>query len=113
MNVCAKEIEWAGGKHVFNLGNKRVLQIIDLTGLPGPNGDTPAAALKRFEDGNYSIGDVERVIELGLQGGGMKASQADDLLGKHVRGKPLGPSAMTAFAILLALFVGEDANASA
>jgi hypothetical protein len=114
MSECAREIEWAGGKHVFNLADKRVMQVIDLIGLSdGPNGDTPAAVLKRFEESSYSIKDVEGVIHFGLVGGGMSPHDADRLLDQHVRGKPLASSAMTAFAVLMALFLGEAANAGA
>ena len=43
---------------------------MQVIGLPGQYGNTPAACFRRFEEGVYSISDVERVIEWGLIGGG-------------------------------------------
>lgn len=114
MNECAREITWAGGKHLFNLNDKRVLLMMTVRGLPGQYGNTPAACFKRFEEGIYSIDDIERVIELGLIGGGMSARAANDLLNAHVRQKPLASNAMLAANVLIALFIGaEHADASA
>jgi hypothetical protein len=108
---CAREITWAGGSHTFNLNHPWVRNVLSFRGIPGPNGDTPAACLARFDAANYSIADVERIIELGLIGGGMPERDVDALLNQHVRGKPLGPNAMIAMEVLAALFVG-DANAA-
>lgn len=114
LDECARELNWAGGKHVFNLNEKRTRLILQHRGLPGHYGSTPAACLKRFEEGIYSIDDVERVITLGLAGGGTSPSEVERLLNDHVRIKPLGPNAMIAFEILGALFVGAvNASASA
>jgi hypothetical protein len=110
MDECARELNWAGGKHVFNLNEKRTRLILQQRGLPGQFGNTPAACLKRFEDGVYGIEDVERVLELGLAGGGMPAREVERLLNDHVRLKPLGPNAVVAVEILGALFVGGAAN---
>lgn len=127
MNECARELEWAGGKHVFNLNDPRVIAVLSGTGpkmarirsgvlkldpLKGSNGDTPAACLKRFDDGAYSIPDIERVVLYGLWGGGLSLSEADDLVAAHVRGKPLAANAAIAFEILAALFMGAT-NAGA
>lgn len=130
MNECAKEIEWAGGKHVFNLNHPRVLEVLagarrknfartrtgalQLDPLSGQYGDTPAAALRRFEEGVYSIADVERVLLYGLWGGGMGFAAADALVGQHVRNQPVARNAVVAYGVIAALFVGaEDVNASA
>ncbi len=108
---CARVINWAGGSHTFNLNHRWVRNVLSFRGIPGPNGDTPAACLARFDGGNYSIADVERIIELGLIGGGMPERDVEALLDAHVRDKPLGPNAMIAMEVLAALFVG-DANAA-
>lgn len=124
MNECAKEIEWAGGKHVFNLNHPRVLDVIagnrsrhfarthtgalPLLPLQGQYGDTPAAALRRFEEGCYGISDIERVILYGLWGGGMGFAAADDLVEQHVRNKPLHRNAVIAYGVLSNLFVGAE-----
>ena len=109
---CARVITWAGGSHTFNLNHPWVRNVLSFRGLPGPNGDTPAACLSRFDESNYSIDDVERVLELGLIGGGMSRRDADAVLAAHVRCKPLAPNVMIAIEVLAALFVG-DANAPA
>lgn len=109
---CARVITWAGGKHTFNLNHPWVRNVLSFRGIPGPNGDTAAACLSRFDAGNYSIDDVERVLELGLIGGGMSKHEVQPILAQHVRSKPLAPNVMIAIEVLAALFVG-DANAPA
>jgi hypothetical protein len=109
---CARVITWAGGTHTFNLNHPWVRNVLSFRGIPGPNGNTPAACLTRFDAGNYSIDDVERVLELGLIGGGMPERDVDALLDTHVRSKPLASNVMVAVEVLAALFVG-DANATA
>jgi hypothetical protein len=109
---CARVITWAGGSHTFNLNHPWVRNVLSFRGIPGANGDTPAACLSRFDAGNYSIDDVERVLELGLIGGGMARREVDAVLAAHVRSKPLAPNVMIALEVLAALFVG-DANAPA
>lgn len=124
MSACAKQIEWAGGKHVFDLGEAKVRAVLaeerakyfgrtsqgvlDLRPLVGQFGETPAACLRRFEENVYSLADVERVILYGLWGGGLSFAAADDLVEQHVRGKPLAPNAPVAFAVLSSLFVGAE-----
>ena len=108
----AREITWAGGKNTFNLNHPWVRNVLSFRGIPGPNGNTPAACLSRFDAGNYSTDDIERVLELGLIGGGMSRHDADAALAAHVRSNPLAPNVMIAIEVLAALFVG-DANAPA
>lgn len=109
---CARVITWAGGTHTFNLNHAWVRNVLSFRGIPGANGSTPAACLARFDAGNFSIDDVERVLELGLIGGGMSERDVEALLDAHVRSKPLAPNVMVAVEVLAALFVG-DANAPA
>lgn len=125
MNECAREITWAGGTHVFNLNHPSVIKMMGdgHIGVPaafvmlgygtgsllkGQYGDTPAACLKRFDESVYSIDDVERIIALGLYGGGVAAAEAAALVEKHVRGQAIAPSAIIAYEILAALFIGAQ-----
>jgi Phage tail tube protein, GTA-gp10 len=108
---CARTVTWAGGTDIFDLGHRWVWNVLSVRGLPGPNGSTPSACLARFHEGTYSPDDCERVIELGLIGGGKTRAEATKLLNDHVRGQPMAPSAMIAIDVLAALFVGaEDAR---
>ncbi|UWU89765.1 gene transfer agent family protein [Bradyrhizobium sp. CB1015] len=102
IDTTGREITWAGGTHTFDLGHPWVRRVMSY------RGPAPAAALARFEASNYSPADVERLIELGLIGGGMPEREVETLLDAHVRGKPLGPNVMLASAVLSALFVGAD-----
>lgn len=114
MSESARTITWAGGTHVFDLNHKDALLRMQVIGLPGQYGNTPTACFRRFEEGVYSISDVERVVEWALIGGGTAPREAAKIVQDHVRGKPLGPSAMLAMNVLTALFVGADhADASA
>jgi hypothetical protein len=105
---CARVVTWAGGTHTFDLSHPWVWQVISIRGLPGPNGSTPVACLARFDGGTYSTDDVERIIELGLIGGGASRQEADAILNNHVRGKPILPNVLLAMQVLTALFVGDS-----
>ena len=108
---CARATTcWGGGPYIFNLNHPWVRNVLAYRGIRDPL-DTPAACLLRFEHAAYSDIDVERIIELGLIGGGMAERDVEALLDAHVRGQPLGPNAMIAMGVLAALFVG-DANAA-
>jgi hypothetical protein len=100
---CAVEIEWAGGKQVFSLNSPWVRRVLDYRGI---NGSPPAACLARFQSDQYSLDDIERVIELGALGGGMGEREVEAMLDAHVRGQPVAPNAVLANQILAALFVG-------
>lgn len=111
-----KTITWAGGTHAFDLTSRRVSWMLLQAQhpFPGQYGSTPAACLRRFEESVYSPDDVERVIRIGLIGGGLPEAEADILVAAHVRGKPLAPSAAVAFEVLASLFVEvTDAGTSA
>jgi hypothetical protein len=111
---CAREITWAGGKHTFNLNHPWVRNVLSVRSLPGQFGDTPAACLKRFDESVFSPEDVERILELGLIGGGLSRADATKLIDQHVCGKPIAPNAVIAFQVLAALVVGKvEANADA
>jgi hypothetical protein len=105
---CARVVTWAGGAHTFDLSHPWVWQVLSIRGLPGPNGSTPVACLARFDSGTYAIEDVERIIELGLIGGGATRQEADAILNDHVRGKPILPNVLLAMQVLTALFVGDS-----
>ncbi|MGY4332777.1 hypothetical protein ACVWWG_007194 [Bradyrhizobium sp. LB7.2] len=101
---CAREITWAGGTHTFTLADRWVQRVLSWRGI---HGFSPSVALARFENGSYTADDVERVIELGLLGGGTPEPDVEALLDQHVRGKPLAPNALIANQVLVALLIGE------
>src|ERR1700712_5217801 len=96
ISKCARVVTWAGGTHTFDLSHPWVWSVLSVRGIPGPNGATPVACLARFDAGTYSIEDVERVLELGLIGGGATIGVAHAILKDHVRGKPILPNALLA-----------------
>jgi len=111
---CARELEWSGGKHVFNLGHPWVRNVLSIRGLPGQFGDTPAGCLKRFDESVFSLDDVALILELALVGGGLSRADAAKLIDRHVSDQPVAPNAVIAFQVLAALFIGkEQANADA
>jgi hypothetical protein len=122
LTSCGRSERFAGQERDFDLGQRYVLCVLSgdpgsaqtewmmrygmEAPLTGQYGDTPAACLKRFENGVYSIRDVEILLSLGLWGGGMPLSDAIRLSNENVRGKPLGDHAALAFRVLGSLFVG-------
>lgn len=113
MSECARVIHWADRSDTFDLAHPWVRNVLAYRGLPGQFGDTPVACLKRFEEGVYSTDDVERVIELGLIGGGKSRADAHALVEQHVRRSPIGSSAIVAFDVIAALFIGAVPDAVA
>lgn len=107
MSDCGQELTWAGGTHRFDLNHPWVRNVLNVRGLPGDNGTSPAACLRRFEEGSYTENDVARVLELGLIGGGLSRTDAARLVNEHVRNSPIMPSAIVAFAVLQSLFLGK------
>ncbi|CEG09487.1 hypothetical protein BN961_02913 [Afipia felis] len=103
-------ITWTGGTHNFDLRAPRIRWLLAEAQhpFPGQFGSTPAAAMKRFDESVFSPDDVERVLRLGLIGGGMPSAEADDLIAEHVHGHALGPSANTAFAVLSTYFFDDE-----
>lgn len=108
MSKCAKSINWAGGTHVFDLNSPRVAWMLGKSPFPGQFGDTPAACLRRFEESVFSPVDVERIIEMGLIGGGTGRNEAAGLVASHVRGEPIAANALIAYEILANLFTGAN-----
>lgn len=108
-DTTGREITWAGGTHMFDLGHPWVRRVISWRGI---NGHAPHALLTRFGAEIYSSEEVERVIELGMVGGGTSEREVDALLDAHVRGKALATNVALATAILTAFVVGAE-NAGA
>jgi hypothetical protein len=106
---CAREIVWGEQTYTLNLNHPWVRKVLSLRGI---NGKPPVTLLLGFETGNYSIEDVERVLELGLIAS-MPEREADKLLDAHVRNQPIAPNATIAADLLLALYTGKPANANA
>jgi hypothetical protein len=94
---CAREIVWGEQTYTLNLNHPWVRKVLSLRGI---------------KTGNYSIEDVERVLELGLIAS-MPEREADKLLDAHVRNQPIAPNATIAADLLLALYTGKPANANA
>ncbi|MCA6124569.1 gene transfer agent family protein [Bradyrhizobium sp. WSM 1704] len=107
----SREITWAGGIHTFDLGDRWVRRVLDYRGIRNPM-DTPAACLQRFEAAQFNDTDIERVIELGLLGGGASEKDVEDLLDQHVRSQPIASNAILAHAVLNALIYVGDAEAA-
>ena len=108
-----KPMIWSGGEHVFNLNHPYVRSVLSIRGLPGDFGSTPAACFKRFEQGIFSTDDVERVIYLGLIGGGLSIKEAETLVAKSVRSQPVLENSATAFSVLATLFTASDIEVEA
>ena len=106
---CSRTITWAGGTHRFNLNHRWVRNVVAFSGIAGV---TPAVALQMFDQQSYSIDQIERIMELGLIGGGMAECEVEVVMDQHVRNRPIAPLAMIAVEVLAALFVGA-ANVSA
>lgn len=101
----AKPMTWAGGQHPMTLLHPWVRANLSVRGLPGDYGSTPAACFRRFNESIWSLDDIERVIELGLIGGGMSRRDAADLVERFVRSRPITDNAATAFSVLATLFM--------
>lgn len=101
-------MKWSGGEHVFNLNHPWVRNVLSIRGLPGDYGSTPSACFKRFEQGIFSTEDVERVIYLGLIGGGLSVSHAAALVKEFVSSQPVLENSVTAFSVLATLFTAPE-----
>ncbi|GAB9248264.1 GTA-gp10 family protein [Bradyrhizobium diazoefficiens] len=97
---ATQEISWAT-PFTFDLHHPWVRRVISWRGI---NGRPPAAVLTGFVNNTYSPEDVDRVIELGLIGGGMPERDVEALLDGHVRGRPIIPNLTIATAVLASLF---------
>jgi Phage tail tube protein, GTA-gp10 len=104
-NINAPKLTiWTGGEHAFTLNHPWVRGSLSIRGLPGDFGSTPAACFKRFEQGIFSTNDVERVIYLGLIGGGLSIKEAETLVDQFVSSRPVLDNSATAFSVLATLF---------
>ncbi|QDM16743.1 gene transfer agent family protein [Tardiphaga sp. vice352] len=104
-STTPKPMIWSGGEHVFNLNHPWVRSVISIRGLP-VSGSTPTACYQRFVNDLYSSEDIDRVIFLGLVGGGLSLKEADDLVGRFVRDRPVLENVKIAFYALRTYFDG-------
>lgn len=105
---CARSVIWGETEYTMTLNHPWVRNLLNFRGIPGENGSSLASVTSRFEAGAYSIEDVERILELGLIGGGMSEREADALLNQHVRGQPLVENAGIAAGLVVARFLGAN-----
>jgi hypothetical protein len=109
---CARTVKWGEAEYNLTLNHPWVRNVLNYRGIPGENGSSLASVTNRFETGAYSIEDVERILELGLIGGGMSEWEADALLNQHVRGQSLVENAGIAAGLVVALFIGANRDAA-
>lgn len=109
---CARTVTWGETTYPITLNHPWVRNVLSFRGVPGDNGSSLAACMSRFEGGSYSLEDVERILELGLIGGGMPERDADALLNQHVRNEPIALNAGIAAGVLVALFMGQSKEAA-
>jgi hypothetical protein len=107
-NECSRTVKWSETTYTLTLNHPWVRNVLSFRGIPGDNGSSLTSVLNRFETGSYSLEDVERVLELGLIGGGLSERDADALLNQHVRSKPIADNAGVAAGLLVALFLGAN-----
>lgn len=110
---CARTVKWGDTTYTLTLNHPWVRNVLNYRGIHGENGSSLASVTHRFETGAYSIEDVERILELGLIGGGMSEREADALLNQHVRTKPLAENAGIAAGLVVALFMGANKKEAA
>ena len=104
VDPCARTVQWGEATYPLNLSHPWVRRVLDYRGV---NGKPTPAVLLGFGSGAYSIEDVERVLELGLIGGGMAEPEAGALLDAYVRGKPIAANAGIAADLLGGLYMGN------
>jgi hypothetical protein len=107
-----KPMKWSGGEHAMTLNHPWVRNVLSIRGLPGDYGTTPSACFKRFEEGVFSTDDVERIIYLGLIGGGLSLSEADALVLRFVRSRPIMENHTVAVSVLATLFSDVETEAA-
>jgi hypothetical protein len=110
VDPCARTVEWGGATYNLNLNHPWVRRVLNYRGV---NGKPTPALLLGFGSGAYSIEDIDRVLELGLVGGGMDEREAGALLDTYVRGKPIATNAGIAAELLGGLFMEKNDDASA
>jgi len=104
-------LAFADGEYLFRLPIKRIVEIEAKAG--------PIDAVRhRLLHGGFGIQDVVEVIRQGLIGGGkgmvsgvpveVSALKANSLIDGYVDGRPLAETAITARAIIMALYVGYE-----
>lgn len=91
---------WGDGEHTFRLA------LGQLQELQGVTGFGPEALYRRNLEGEWHVEELRETIRLGLIGGGMKPTDATDLVKRYVDDRPLLESKTPAQVILVAALVG-------
>lgn len=94
-------IVWGGDEREFRLAIGQLRRLQEKTGAG------PMAVATRLAGGTFMVDDVRESIRLGLIGGGMKPSEADELVKEYVDERPLLENVITAREILMAALVGD------
>jgi hypothetical protein len=97
------ELDFGGEERVFQLRNRELFALQDKTGVG------PAALWRRIQTGDWRLEDLRETIRFGLEGGGMRASEAGQLLAAYVDQRPRMEAVPVALAILnAALWLPEE-----
>jgi hypothetical protein len=97
------ELEFGGEERTFRLRNRELFMLQDKTGVG------PAALWARLQDGTWMLGDVRETIRFGLEGAGLKPSEAARIVETYVDGRPRMEGVPIALAILsAALWLPEE-----
>lgn len=116
MNSSAEiTLEWADGHYTFALKLKQIEELQRKCAIPALNVSGGLGAIgRRLFDGDWYIADIVEPIRMGLIGGGLAPTRANELINTYVDGKPACPPddpsgpLRTAQAILSAVFYGLD-----
>lgn len=95
------DLTWAGGRHRF------VLEIAHLRAIQQYCDAGPDWILHRLKTRQWRIDDVLQVLRFGLEGGGLSAREAQELVDLHV-GTPITPHVLVAVAVLSSALYGLD-----
>lgn len=93
-------LDWADGTYRFRLS------IMQLEELQEQCDAGPPIIMRRLAQDEWRVRDIRETIRLGLIGGGMKATDALQLVRRYVDNAPLAENLLTAQAVMAAAIVG-------